>query len=243
MPLSRPSSTLVVSSDCAIAAAQARGDQTSVDAGAEEIDQRVEIVHAGRGHGSRRRLLRVGPPVIAAGHEVAGRRGLRALAMGREPEAAIVDSPSSARSSPGESAGDRGRTVTRDPGARHRIERPFGAFERRRVNGFSMKTCLPAAAVRSTCGPCWLCGVAKTTASTAGSGEDPPEIVGISDAVLGAKRLGGGAGAAVAGGEDETAVLLSWIALTRVRPQRPSPTIAARIICAPPRACRARAAP
>jgi predicted dehydrogenase len=36
------------------------------------------------------------------------------------------------------------------------------------VNGFSMKTGLPAAAARSTCGPCWLCGVAKTTASTAG---------------------------------------------------------------------------
>jgi hypothetical protein len=43
------------------------------------------------------------------------------------------------------------------------------ALDLSRVNGLSTNTCLPAAAALITCSACWVCGVASTTAFTAGS--------------------------------------------------------------------------
>ena len=125
--------------------------------------------------------------------------------MGREPEAAIVDSRLQLdhRRVKAPGIGD----AQRDPGARHRIERPFGAFdvEGERLfhedvlaGGGSALDLRPVLAVRG----------GEDDRVDRRIGEDPPEIVVISDAVLGAKRLGGGAGAAVTGGEAKLGALV-----------------------------------
>jgi hypothetical protein len=115
-----------------------------------------------------------------------------------------------------------------DPGPRHRVERA-PALLRSRVNGFSMKTCLPAAAARSTCGPVLAVRRREHDRVDLGIGEDLVEAVLQRDPVLGAERLGFGAGAGVPGVKRK-AVLCPCTAPTRVRPHRPIPTIAARII-------------
>jgi hypothetical protein len=100
------------------------------------------------------------------------------------------------------------------------------------VNGFSMKTGFPAAAARSTCGPCSLCGVANTIASTAGSARISPRL-SFSAMPCSAQNASAFDRVRVWPAVNWIAVLLPSNAPTNVRPQRPSPTIAARIICIP----------
>jgi len=70
-----------------------------------------------------------------------------------------------------------------------------------------MKTCLPAAAVRSTWAPCWLCGVANTTASIAGSARICSRSSLQCYPALGTERFGRSARPGVACSEADRAAL------------------------------------
>ena len=90
----------------------------------EQVDQKIDTVHAGRCHCSGRRLCRVGAPVVGAHREAGGRR-LFALAMAQDAEPPVADARlqfgnrrmEAARISDGE----------HDPRPRDRVERGLGA--------------------------------------------------------------------------------------------------------------------
>src|SRR6266536_232443 len=92
-----------------------------------------------------------------------------------------------------------------------------------------MKTCFPAAAARSTWGPCSLCGVANTTASIAGSARIASRL-SLSATPCSAQNASAWAGVRLWPAVKRIALLLPCTEPTRVRPHRPIPTIAARIM-------------
>src|SRR5437764_12858502 len=106
------------------------------------------------------------------------------------------------------------------------------ALARSSVNGFSMKTCLPAAAACSTCFPCSLCGVANTTASISGSARISSRL-SLSAMPCSAQNAAAFDAVRVCPAVKRKAVLCPCTPPTSVRPHRPIPTIAARIIAFP----------
>src|SRR5437016_4512459 len=97
-----------------------------------------------------------------------------------------------------------------------------------------MKTCFPAAAVRSTWAPCSLCGVANTTASIAASARIASRL---SASLMPCSAQNDSAWARVRLWPEvkQIVLLLPWTEPTSVRPHRPIPTIAARIMAFLPR--------
>src|SRR5579872_961726 len=107
------------------------------------------------------------------------------------------------------------------------------APSRHKASGFSQKTCFPAPATATTWSTCWVCGVASATALTDLSAN-------ASARLLPASRWWVSRNSRCCDGSRLTArvkrslSLLPCTASTRVLPQRPSPTIAASIICCHP---------
>src|SRR4051812_24435041 len=91
-----------------------------------------------------------------------------------------------------------------------------------------MKTCLPAAAARSTCLPCSLCGVAKTTASIAGSARISSRL-SASFSPCSAQNASALPRVRLCPAVKRNFSLLPCTEPARVRPHLPMPTIAARI--------------
>jgi len=180
----------------------------------EQINHRVQIVHAGRGHRSSRRFPRIGAPVIGR-HCEPGRRGLRAFAMAERSETPVGDPRfqlDHRRMKPSWE-GD----AQQDSGPRHAIERRFGArhIERKRLFHQNM--------LARRRGPLNLCAVLtvrrrKHDRVDRRVGEDLAKVVFQRDSVRGAELFGGGAGPRTTGREtDCTAFALDGI------DERPAP--------------------
>ena len=160
-------------------------------------------MHAGRGHRPGRRLLRIGTPIIG-GHCEPGRRCLRALAVSDDAETPVRDARLQ--------LDHRGMKPSRigegqhHPGPRDGVERRLGALHVERERLFHEDV---LAGRGSPFDLCAMLAVRRREHDRidGGVGEDLVEIVLQRDAVLGAERLGRGAGAGAPSREAERAAL------------------------------------
>ena len=180
----------------------------------EQVDQKIDTVHAGRGHCPGRRFHRVGAPVVGAHREAGGCR-LLALAMAQDAEPPVGDAPLQFRDRRMEAPwiGDG----EHDPRPRRGVQRALGAgnIERERLlheDGLARRGgalhLRPVLAVRR----CKDDGINRRV------GEERIKIICQRNPVLSAEALGGGACAGIAGSEADRGAL----ALHSIH-QHPSP--------------------